>query len=209
MRAARSALIQSLDRQANEGRVLSQTLWNHHFYEESDKLRPSGQLQLERLARKFPHGCPEIFIQSAQDVALENEKYDEYFKARKELDEQRLQAVNNYLQRRLPGQAVAIQLHDRPPVGISAEEVIRGQAQLRATTSGLLPPSITQSSFYFGAGGGGGGGPSLDMGGPGGPGGLPPSILSGSSGGFASDVQTQQPPPSSGGQQPPSPPPPM
>lgn len=228
--AAKSSLDRSLDRQVAEGRVLSQTLWNHHFYEDSSILRPTGRQFLERLVRKYPNGFPEVYLQSAQDVLLDTEngedyvldegRFDEYFAKRKELDAERIQAVNSYIQRSRPGQAVVVQIHNRPTVGISSQEVIRAQAVLRGSTTGFLPASITTSSFYFGdAGGGpgGGGGPSMDMGGPGGPGGLPPSILSGGSGipdapDFGSDIPMSPQSPTSpafnppGGQGPPPPP---
>lgn len=204
--AARTSLNQQLNQQVDEGRLLSQTIWNYHFHEESDVLRPAGRQLLESLARRYPQGYPQIYIQSANDIRLRDDKIDDYFAQRRELDAERLKAVTAYLRLCLPDQLVAVQFHNRPAVWIGSDEVIRGQAQLRASTSGLLPPSVTASSFSFGAGGGGGMG---DFGGGpmGGPGGQPAPILSGGSEGpgFAPDIPTGMSSPSAGPQPGPSP----
>ncbi len=157
-RSARYSINRQLEVQALEARVLTHTLWNYHFHEDSDELRASGRAQLDRLNRRFPHGIPEVFVQSAHDFRLEEDTLDNYFARRKELNTLRAQAVSDYLQRVVGGQTVAIQIHDRPTVGMSGAETRAAYASMiEKAPSGLLPVGVTASRFEFGAGGGGGG----------------------------------------------------
>ncbi len=157
-RSARYSINRALEAQSLEARVLSHTLWNYHFHEDSAELRASGRAQLDRLVRRFPFGGPEVFVQSAHDFRPEEDNLETYFAHRKELNALRAQAVSDYLQRVLVGQTVAIQIHDRPPVGMSGDETRTAyRSMIDKAPSGLLPVGITASRFEFGAGGGGGG----------------------------------------------------
>ena len=49
---ARQSVNEATNAQAFNGHVLDQTVWNYHFEEGTDKLRRSGQLLLDRLARR-------------------------------------------------------------------------------------------------------------------------------------------------------------
>ena len=189
-RSARYSINRQLEVQTLEARVLTHTLWNYHFQEDSDELRASGRAQLDRLARRFPHGIPEVFVQSAHDFRLEEDTLDNYFARRKQLNTLRTQTVSDYLQRVAAGQTVAIQIHDRPTVGMSGAETRAAYASMvDKAPSGLLPVGITASRFEFGAGGGGGGGGGgfdFGVGGMGSPGSMGGSPFSppGGGGGF-------------------------
>ncbi len=153
-RSARYSINMALEAQTLRARVLTYTLWNYHFHEDSDELRTSGRAQLDRLVRRFPYACPDVFVQSAHDFRVTEGDMDAYFERRKELDVLRTQTVSKYLQRMLQGQSVAVLVHDRPPVGMSADETRTGYASMiQKAPSGLLPLGITASRFEFGAGG--------------------------------------------------------
>lgn len=163
-RNARYSMNRALELQAMEARVLSQTVWNHHFEQyDADRqisgaeLRASGRAHLDRLARRFPYGNFELSIQSAHDFQFTDDDHEAYFVHRRELDALRTKTVADYLQRVIPGNPVAIQIHDRPPVGISGNEALRAYSQMVNRASVTIPDDSNGPQFMFGVGAGGGG----------------------------------------------------
>ena len=194
-RSARHSMNHALEWQAAEARVLSQTMWNHHFEQDSSELRAAGRAHLDRLARRYPFGNFELSVQSAHDFQFTDDDHDAYFSHRRELDTLRTKAVADYLQRVIPGNQMAIQIHDKPPVGINGGEAIRAFNQMVNQANVFVPDDSNGPRFMFGFGetnGGGMGGPGMggfgpmsgpSMGGPGmggpgmgGPGSMPPMI---------------------------------
>ncbi len=180
-RSAHYSMNRALELQAAEARVLSQTVWNHHFEQDSSELRAAGRAHLDRLVRRYPFGSFEVSIQSAHDFQFTDDDHEAYFVHRRELDALRTKTVTDYLQRILPGNPVAIQIHDRPPVGIGGKEALRAYGQMVDQANVTIPDDSSGGRFNFGYGeasGGGFGGGGMGGGGPsiGGPGGGGPSI---------------------------------
>ena len=164
---SRSAINQRLDMQVAEAQVLTQTLWNHHFELDSSELRPSGRAHLDRLARKYPYGNFELSIQSAHDFRFTDEDHSAYFTLRRELDSKRTKSVTDYLQHVIPDSAVAVQIHDRPPVGIDGSEALGAYRKMVTQGSASLPDNIDGPRTMFGNGGLQGGGDRGDSSNPG------------------------------------------
>ncbi len=138
-RSSRCSVTQILEREHAEALVLAQTLWNHHFEQDSAELRASGRAHLDRLARRYPFGNMELSIQSAHDFRFNDDNHAAYFKHRSELDAARTKAVADYLQMVLPENPVAIQIHDRPPVGISGNEALKAYRQMVSQANVTIP----------------------------------------------------------------------
>lgn len=168
-RDARYSMTRALDLQAAEARVLSQTVWNHHFEQNSEELRAAGRSHLDRLVRRYPYGNFELSLQSAHDFRFTEGDHDAYFTHRRELDALRMKTVTDYLQRVIPGHPVAIQIHDRPPVGISGAESLRAYSQMVSKANVNIPDDSNglQSMFGQGLNGGGYGGGGFSGGGMG------------------------------------------
>ena len=191
--AAKHSVNRDFEMQANNGQVLDQTIWNHHFYEDSEELRPAGRAFLDRIANCYPMRCSGVFLQSAHDITFKPDNVENYFARRQELNALRVKSVTEYLQHAAPGNTMALQIHDKPPVGLPSDEAGRSYILMaRNAPQGLLSPDITTSRFSISGDGGGGGGGNIGAAG----GGALPQALSGAlpsgSGApdFSGDVQT-------------------
>lgn len=194
--AARYSLSHGLEMQAVNGEMLDHTLWNYHFEEDSEELRPSGRAFLDRFARNSSVTCSGYYLQSAHDIEFEPNEPETYFRRRDELNALRQKSAADYLARVAPGNTLVAQIHDRAPVSIPSDESGRAFILMsRKAPQGLLPPEITASRFSFGASSGdfgssvGGGFGGL------GDGGLPPALggalpSDSSMPSFSSDVPT-------------------
>ena len=148
-RSSRCAVTQILEREHAEALILAQTLWNHHFEQDSPELRASGRAHLDRLSRRYPFGNMEVSIQSAHDFRFTDDNHDTYFKHRRELDAARTKAVADYLQKVLPENPVAIQIHDRPPVGISGNEALKAYRQMVSQANVNIPDDSNGSRSLY------------------------------------------------------------
>src|SRR5262249_15993864 len=83
--------------QMMNGHILDQTVWDHQLEAGTDKLTPGGLEHLKYLARRRPHADPVIFLQAAQDVPYDPAAPDLYARARAELNNKRVQAVQKFL----------------------------------------------------------------------------------------------------------------
>jgi hypothetical protein len=122
---AREEVMVPLHTQANNGLVLEQTVWSHHFKEATAELTPGGQAYLARLARRRPGPIPEIFLQTAQaptDVKYVVDRPDQLPADRNELDGKRSKAITDYLAAVRPDVAFKVTVHNPSPVGMPAEE---------------------------------------------------------------------------------------
>jgi hypothetical protein len=115
--------------QINNGHILDQTVWNYHFVPGTAQLTTMGQSHLAYLARRRPAPDPKVFLQTAQDVAYDATKPDEFAAKRAKLDADRTQAVLAYLQADTAGRPVAfdITVHDPAEPGFKAQRMYRTQ----------------------------------------------------------------------------------
>jgi hypothetical protein len=156
--ASRQETIGHIAPQVQNGHVLEQTVWNYHFEPESDKLTAGGVQHLAYLARRRPCPDPVIYLQTAQDLPYDSAKPDELAQKRVDLDQKRVQAIQEYLRVQTAGRPVAFQVvtHDPPVPGISAVpaniavQQMYGSAQGRLT--GGASASVLGGAGAFGVG---------------------------------------------------------
>lgn len=174
--AARQAVLSPFAAQTNNGHVLTQTLYNHHFDEGSDKLNAMGVEKLNAMVRTRPGLDPRLYVQTARDIKTTPETADKLAEYRTELDARRAAAVKKYLGQQPPGAAVPYEVFVHDPVvpGIEAtfaanayrgmvagyQGGIRGNGPgaVIGTTSGIVPLQTTQTTVTTSGGGAGGSG---------------------------------------------------
>lgn len=122
--AARQEVCQGFVGQVNNGHVLDQTVWNYHFEAGSERLTPGGMKHLANLARRRP--CPDarIYLQTAQDVPFDPAAPEKFVDARNNLDNQRVEAIQKYLNAQTAERPVPwlVAVHDPHEVGLAASE---------------------------------------------------------------------------------------
>jgi hypothetical protein len=138
--------------QLNNGHVLDQTVWDDYFEAGTDKLTPGGQEHLKYLARRRPHADPVIYLQAAQDVTYDPAHPEAYVKARADLNNKRVQAIETFLGAYTAAapESFRVVVHDPGEVGQSAVGVARSVLLMHNSYQGALPTGAA------GAGGGGG-----------------------------------------------------
>jgi len=150
--AARMEVNQALAPQVRNGHILEQTVWNVEFEPGTPRLTPGGMDHLAYLARRRPAPDTAIYLQIAQppDIAYDPKAPDKYAEARAKLDNDRIQAIQNYLAAETSGRNLTftVVLHDPAEVGISAVTIQRSVNAMQAASQGIL----TRQSL----GGGGG-----------------------------------------------------
>jgi hypothetical protein len=103
-----------------------------------------------------------VFVQTAQDVAYDPANPDKSSEQRGQLDSQRVQAVQNYLNAYTAGRHLSFEVavHDPGEVGLSATPAAIVIGKLNYSFQGNLPLSsgAGASGVSGGAGAGGGGG---------------------------------------------------
>ena len=151
--AARQETIAAVAPQMSNGHVLDQTIWNSQFESGSDKLTSGGLAKLTQLARRRPAPDAVVYVQTAEDIAYDPANADKFAQTRKDLDQKRADAVQNYLVKYAGPRGLSFQVlvHDPSEVGISAVPAAISIAKNNSGAVGILPA---------GAGGGGGVSPS-------------------------------------------------
>jgi hypothetical protein len=154
---AREAVNGSMAPQVQNGHVLDQTVWNHHFEAGSDRLTPGGHEQLKYIARRRPHADPMVYVQTAQDVAYDAAAPDKNVRDRENLDNRRVQAVQAFLGAYTAGtrQEFRVVVHDPSEVGQFGARSARAIQLLNNAPAGSLP--MTGASVGGGGGSSGGG----------------------------------------------------
>jgi hypothetical protein len=142
--------------QMMNGHILDQTVWDEHFEFGTDKLTVGGQEHLKVIARRRPHADPVVFLQAAQDVAYDPAHTDAYVRARAELNDKRVQAVQTFLAAYTAACPVdfRVVVHDAPEVGQSAVPIARSVLLRNNSFQGNLPAGGGSVSGGGGAGGG-------------------------------------------------------
>jgi hypothetical protein len=138
---AKEEVNEALAPQMYNGHVLDQTVWNEHFEAGTDKLTAGGQEHLKYLARRRPHADPVVFLQAAQDVAYDPAHPDAYAKARFELNNKRIAAIQAFLDAYAAGdpQGFRVVVHDPAEVGQSSVGVGRSVLLMYNSYQGTLP----------------------------------------------------------------------
>jgi hypothetical protein len=143
---ARGEVNTPLATQAANGLVLEQTVWNYHFdLKKDDKgkvysdLTPGGRAHLAYLARRRPAPITDIYLQTAQDVAYDSAKPDQFVQDRAELDAARVKAVTDYLSAVRPDVPFRVCVHDPHEVGLHGKEVRRAIGAMHNSPVGSLP----------------------------------------------------------------------
>jgi hypothetical protein len=138
--AARQAVNAAMAPQVQNGHILDQTVWNYHFEPGTDKLTPGGMDFLASLARRRPAPDPTVFIQTAQDITYDPANPDKFIEQRANLDNKRIQAVQNYLTAQTAGRHLSFEvgIHDPSEVGMSGTQAGLAAAKMY-TISGAVP----------------------------------------------------------------------
>ena len=162
---ARREVVGAIAPQVLNGHVLDQTVWNYQFELGSDRLTPGGMEHLGFLARRRPAPDPNVYVQTAQDVTYDPKAPDRFAEARANLDNRRVQAVQNYLMAQTAGRHLTfdVTVHDPNEVGLGAVPVGVAVGKMYLGYQGNLPTTAgagaSNVSGGGGAGGGGGGAP--------------------------------------------------
>ena len=161
---ARREVVGAIAPQVLNGHVLDQTVWNYQFELGSDRLTPGGMEHLGFLARRRPAPDPNVYVQTAQDVTYDPKAPDRFAEARANLDNRRVQAVQNYLMAQTAGRHLTfdVTVHDPNDVGLGAVPVGVAVGKMYLGYQGNLPTTAgagaSNVSGGGGATGGGGGG---------------------------------------------------
>jgi hypothetical protein len=125
--AAREEVKACFGPQVANGHVLDQTIWNYYFEHKADglgtdELTPGGQAHLAYLARRRPQPDTCVFLQTAQDLPFDAAHPERLVEDRAKLDQQRIVAIQRFLNAQTAGRPVAFQvyIHDPAEVGVSA-----------------------------------------------------------------------------------------
>ena len=133
--------------QADNGLVLDQTVWNYHFAEGKADLNIMGREHLARLSRRRPGPVPEIYVQTAHDVAYDQKQpADQFVAARAKLNGERMKAVTDYLAALRADVPFKVAVHDPSPVGLNGYEAdVATQAHLKAAV-GTINAGVTATN---------------------------------------------------------------
>lgn len=146
---ARMSVREAFVTQANNGRVLDQTVWNYHFEldpktgEPTDKLNAAGMDHLNYLTRRRPVPDGHIYLQTAQtSPAAANQAPDKVAQARADLDTKRVNSIQRYLAGVMSGRSQAmafdVAIHDPSETGQVATP-ISGNMQKALPIKGSIP----------------------------------------------------------------------
>lgn len=142
--------------QVQNGLILEQTLFVHHFNPASEQLHPGGVALLQRLANRRPAPENVVYLQTAQNnYDLDFKKPEEYASKRKDLDDKRRVEVEKFLKMERPDVNFTVVVSNPPKVGISGPEGRAAVNNVRGTARGyFMIPGFQDSSGGGGSGGG-------------------------------------------------------
>jgi hypothetical protein len=120
--AARQEVKQAFGAQVLNGHILDQTVWNYHFEPGTPTLTPAGLEHLAYLARRRPCPDPNVYLQVAQDIPYDSNKFADFVENRNTLDTKRAQAIQDFLTAETSGRNLTFNIvrHDPPEDGMSA-----------------------------------------------------------------------------------------
>jgi hypothetical protein len=146
---ARQSLNDCFAAQISNGQTLDQTIWNHHFETGTENLHASGMAKLELIIARRPEVDTRIFLQTAHDLPLIEEKIDDSVKGRRELDAKRAETLDKVLTSLTAGRGLHFEVLVHDPI----ETPYAASAASRVITS-----HGSSVSGSLGSGGGGSGG---------------------------------------------------
>jgi len=157
--AAQQEVCEPLAIQVNNGHVLDQTVWNSEFERGRATLTRGGEDHLLTMIRRRPHPDPVIYLATASigsaqsdDVIYSPGKVPEAAaQEREKLNQDRIQAVQNFLAAQTAGRNLNFQVyvHDPAQPYVTAPQMMRSMTSMTTRFTGSLT----------GGGGGGGGAP--------------------------------------------------
>jgi hypothetical protein len=186
--ADRSAVLTPLRQQAANGAVGGATLYNYYFesvtielVEDNEdsviprfkqtafprptaRLSPWGKALLNRLARHANGQTLCVYVQTAVDLESKPSDVSGGATTPKNLNEQRVKEVQNFMAKLRPDLEVTVALIDPDPVGMTGPEARNGYSKMVTAPTGFLgTDAVLGASIGFGAklgdqGGSGGGG---------------------------------------------------
>lgn len=146
--AARASLCAALQAQADRGRQLELTVWNHYFEPKTAELTESGRAMLDRFSRRYAH-CGQLFLETARDLTYEATNAARFDRDRAELNAKRLDSVATYLRSVHHRELLAVQVHDPGPVGMTTRESHVGvQAMILQAPKGFLTRDLTAGLLF-------------------------------------------------------------
>jgi len=156
--------------QVQNGHVLDQTVWNHHFEKGTDRLTPGGMAVLQYISRRRPQPDGTVYLATALDLDYDPCCPERYAGATQELNALRVAAVHKYLVALNAGRPMDFQVlvHDPADVTINSgvagginpvtQAVVLRNAAIRgniATTGGGTGGTAGPTGSGIGTGGGG------------------------------------------------------
>lgn len=138
--------------QVQNGHVLDQTVWNHHFERGTDRLTPGGLAQLQYVSRRRPQPDGTIYLATALDLEYDPACPERYAGAAQELNALRLAAVQKYLIAVNAGRPMDFQVLVHDPADVTLNAGVAGGASPVTTTLGQM-----NAAFRGGIGSSGGG----------------------------------------------------
>lgn len=161
---AHRAVNRAFTPQVQNGHVLEQTVWNHHFECGTAMLNPAGQATLQQISRRRPEPDRTVYVATSLDLPYDPACPDRYCAARQELDALRVAAVQKYLVGLNCGrcQDYQVLVHDPADVSLHTNGVSRSvqlmYGQFRgglggAAGGGAAPGPVGTVGGFAGAGG--------------------------------------------------------
>src|SRR5262249_3544274 len=146
--------------QVHNGHVLDQTVWNYQFETGTDRLNAGGMEHLAYLARRRPCPDPCVYLQTAQDIPYDPAAPDRFAEQRARLDNQRIQAIQNYLSAQTAARHMTfdVVVHDPAEVGIEAVPIGVSLQKMYSGSQGILPSTAGAGASNTSGGGGSSGG---------------------------------------------------
>jgi hypothetical protein len=159
---ARQEVVAAFAPQVQNGHMLDQTMYNSAFETSGDRLTAGGMDQLDTMLRRRPTPDPRIFLATARDLNYDPANPDALVKAREDLDNRRVAAIQKYVAAQTAGRPMNFEVvvHDPMPVGDHADPVNRSIRLYHNASSGSLSggaTATTASSTGASASGGSGG----------------------------------------------------
>src|SRR5438105_1292600 len=111
-----------LTTQAQNGHILDQTIWNIYFEPGTDRLTAPGINQLSALGRRRPMPDVVVYLQTANDIAVDPANLPAMVKARVELDMARKKSVESFMLAQTGLQFQVITPHDPTVPYLSGQE---------------------------------------------------------------------------------------
>src|SRR5262249_50673817 len=158
--AASQEVHAALAPQVYNGHVLDQTVWNYQFETGTDRLNAGGMEHLAYLARRRPCPDPCVYLQTAQDIPYDPAAPDRFAEQRARLDNQRIQALQNYLSAQTAARHMTfdVVVHDPAEVGIEAVPIGVSLQKMYSGSQGILPSTAGAGASNTSGGGGSSGG---------------------------------------------------